>query len=180
VIASPLVFLVDDPTEPLSLGADRHDGEGLATRGVPLIEAGVLQGFLHNTYTGRRAGAASTASAVRGYRSTPGAGAQALALAPGSGTLDELVGQVDHGVLVQSMSGLHSGVNPTSGDFSVGVEGLLIRNGQRAEPIREATLASTIQRLLLDVRAVGAEREWTPGGTASSPVVIEAVTLSGA
>ena len=179
VIASPLVFLVDDPTEPLSLGADQHDGEGLATRRVTLIEAGVLQGFLHNTYTGRRAGAVSTASAVRGYRSTPGAGAQALALAPGSGTLDELIAQVDHGVLVQSMSGLHSGVNPTSGDFSVGVEGLLIRNGQRAEPIREATLASTIQRLLLDVRAIGAEREWTPGGTASSPVVIDAVTLSG-
>ena len=77
------------------------------------------------------------------------------------------------------MSGLHSGVNPTSGDFSVGVEGLLIRGGQLAEPIREATLASTIQRLLLDVLAIGGEREWTPGGTAASPVVIDAVTLSG-
>jgi PmbA protein len=179
-IASPLLFLVDDPTDPLSLGADDHDGEGLATRRNPLISAGVLDGFLHNTYTGRRSGTASTASAVRGYRTTPGAGAQALALAPGTGTIDELVAQVDHGVLVQSMSGVHSGVNPTSGDFSVGVEGLLIRDGQLAEPIREATLASTIQRLLLDVRAVGAEREWTPGGTAASPVVIDAVTLSGA
>jgi len=178
-IASPLVFLVDDATDPRSLGADQHDGEGLATRRVPLIEGGILQGFLHNTYTGRRAGTASTASAVRGYRSTPGAGAQALALAPGSGTMEELIAGVDHGVLVQSMSGLHSGVNPTSGDFSVGVEGLMIRNGQRAEPIREATLASTIQRLLLDVTAVGGEREWTPGGSAASPVVIEAVTLSG-
>lgn len=179
-IASPLVFLVDDPTDPLSLGADDHDGEGLATRRNPLISAGVLDGFLHNTYTGRRSGTASTASAVRGYRSTPGAGAQALALAPGAGTLDELVQSVDNGVLVQSMSGVHSGVNPTSGDFSVGVEGLLIRNGRLAEPIREATLASTIQRLLLDVRAIGSEREWTPGGTAASPMVIDAVTLSGA
>jgi len=178
-IASPLVVLVDDPTDPLSLGADQHDGEGLATRRVPLISDGVLQGFLHNTYTGRRAGVPSTASAVRGYRSTPGAGASALALAPGSGSLDSLIAGVDHGVLVQSMSGLHSGVNPTSGDFSVGVEGLMIRAGSLAEPIREATLASTIQRLLLDVRAVGGEREWTPGGTAASPVVIDAVTLSG-
>jgi PmbA protein len=93
--------------------------------------------------------------------------------------MSELVASVDHGVLVQSMSGLHSGVNPTSGDFSVGVEGLMIRGGAPAEPIREATLASTIQRLLLDVRAVGGEREWTPGGTAASPVVIDAVTLSG-
>jgi PmbA protein len=178
-IAAPLVHLVDDPTDPQSLGADAHDGEGLATRAVPLIEAGVLQGFLHNTYTGRRSGTASTASAVRGYRSTPGVGAQALALAPGTGTLEELVAGVEHGILVQSMTGLHSGVNTTSGDFSVGAEGLMIRDGQLAEPVREATVASTIQRLLLDIRAVGAEREWTPGGTAASPLVVDDVTLSG-
>jgi PmbA protein len=178
-IASPLVTLVDDPTDPLSLGADSHDGEGLATRRIPLIEAGVLGGFLHNTMTGRRAGVPSTASAVRGFRSTPGVGAQALAVTPGSGTLDELIAAVDHGVLVQSMTGLHSGVNVVSGDFSVGIEGLMVRDGARAEPIREATVASTLQRLLLDVAAVGGEREWTPGGTGAAALVIPGVTLSG-
>jgi PmbA protein len=178
-IASPLITLVDDPTDPLSLGADSHDGEGLATRRVPLIVDGVLDGFLHNTMTGRRAGVPSTASAVRGYRSTPGVGAQALALATGTGSLDDLVAAVDHGVLVQSMTGLHSGVNPVSGDFSVGVEGLMVRGGQRAEPIREATIASTLQRLLLDVSAVGGEREWTPGGTGAAALVIPGVMLSG-
>jgi PmbA protein len=178
-IASPLVTLVDDPTDPMSLGADSHDGEGLATRRVPLIVDGVLQGFLHNTMTGRRAGVPSTASAVRGYRSTPGVGAQALALATGAGSLDDLVAAVDEGVLVQSMTGLHSGVNPVSGDFSVGVEGLMVRHGQRAQPIREATIASTLQRLLLDVSAVGGEREWTPGGTGAAALVIPGVMLSG-
>ena len=178
-IASPLVTLVDDPTDPASLGADTHDGEGLATRRIALIESGVLAGFLHNTMTGRRAGVPSTASAVRGFRSTPGVGAQALAIATGEGTLDELIAGVDHGVLVQSMTGLHSGVNPVSGDFSVGVEGLMLRGGARAEPIREATVASTLQRLLLDVAAVGGEREWTPGGTGAAALVIPGVTLSG-
>jgi len=81
---------------------------------------------------------------------------------------------------VQAMSGLHSGVNPVSGDFSVGVEGLMVRNGARAEPIREATVASTLQRLLLDVAAVGGEIEWTPGGTGAAALVIPGVTLSGA
>jgi PmbA protein len=179
-IASPLLTLVDDPTDPASLGADSHDGEGLATRRVPLIEGGVLQGYLHNTATGRRAGVPSTASAVRGYRSTPGVGAQALAVSLGSGTLDELVAGVDQGVLVQSMTGLHSGVNPVSGDFSVGIEGVMVRGGALAEPVREATVASTLQRLLLDVSAVGGEREWTPGGTGAAALVIPNVTLSGA
>ena len=134
-IASPLLTLHDDPTDPRSLGADTHDGEGLATRRVPLVEDGVLQGFLHNTMTGRRAGVPSTASAVRGFRTTPGVGAQALVVGLGEGTLEDLVSEVDHGLLVQSMSGLHSGVNPVSGDFSVGVEGLLVRDGALAEPV---------------------------------------------
>ena len=88
-------------------------------------------------------------------------------MATGEGTLDELLAGVDHGVLVQSMTGLHSGVNPVSGDFSVGVEGLMVRR-RRAEPIREATMASTFQRLLLDVAAVGGDLEWLLGGTGAA------------
>lgn len=48
-------------------------------------------------------------------------------------------------------AGSTRGVNPVSGDFSVGADGLMIRNGAIAEPVREMTLASTIQRLLLDI-----------------------------
>ena len=179
-IASPLVDLVEDPTDGRSLGAGPYDGEGLACRRTPLIESGVLRGFLHNSYTGRRSGAGSTGSAARGYGSTPGVGCRALAVAPGSGSLDELVAGVDQGLLVQSMTGLHSGVNPVSGDFSVGVDGLMVRDGRVAEPVREATIASTLQRMLLDVRAVGDDLEWLPGGTAAATLVIDGVALSGA
>ena len=66
-----------------------------------------------------------------------------------------------------------------SGDFSVGAEGLLIRDGQRAEPVREVTLASTLQRLLLGIEAVGADLEWLPGGTGAVSLVIGDVALGG-
>jgi PmbA protein len=178
-IASPLLSLVDDPTDERSWGADPFDGEGLATRRNELITGGVLQGFLHNSYSGRRAHLASTGSAVRGYSSTPGVGCQALAIAPGAGDLDDLVSQVDRGLLVKSLTGLHSGVNSVSGDFSVGAEGLMIRDGAVGEPVREITIASTLQRLLLDVVAVGADLEWRPSGTCAATLVIADVALSG-
>lgn len=178
-IASPLLTLVDDPTDARSMGADAFDGEGLATRRNPLISGGVLDRFLHNTYSGRRAGSASTGSAVRGARSTPGVGCQALAVEPGTGSLDELIGALDTGFLVQSLTGLHSGVNAVSGDFSVGAEGLMIRDGALAEPVREVTIASTLQRMLLDIRALGADLEWLPGGTGASTLVIGDLALSG-
>ena len=178
-IASPLFSLVDDPTNPASLGADTHDGEGLACRRTPLVVSGVLGGFLHNSYTARRAGTVSTGSAVRGSRSLPGVGAQALAVEPGTRSASALLAEIDQGVLVQSMAGLHSGVNPISGDFSVGADGLMIRGGELAEPIREATIASTLQRMLLDIEAVGAELEWLPSGTGAPALVIGDVALSG-
>jgi PmbA protein len=179
-IASPLLTFVDDPTDARSLGAETHDGEGLACRRNQLVVDGVLQGFLHNTYTGRRSGTASTGSAQRGISSTPGVGAGALAVAPGTGTHAEVLAGVDNGLFVTSMAGLHSGVNPVSGDFSVGVEGLMVRGGALAEPVREATIASTLQRLLLDISAVGADLEWLPDGTGGVTLVIPDVALSGA
>jgi PmbA protein len=180
IVAAPALTFLDDPTDVRSLGADSHDGEGLACRPVPLVTDGVLQGFLHDSYTGRRSGNGSTGSALRGTRGLPSPGLHALSVRPGAGTMDELIGGVDLGLLVFSLAGLHSGVNSVSGDFSVGVEGRMIRNGQLAEPVNECTIASTLQRLLLDVRAVGADVAHLPSGVSTPPVVIGGVALSGA
>lgn len=178
-VASPLLSLTDDPTDPDAFGAGPCDGEGLATRRNELIGAGVLQRFLHNSYTGRRFGAASTGSAVRGFASVPGVGCMALAAVPGASDPAELVAGIADGVLVQEVSGLHSGVNLVSGDFSTGAEGLRIRDGELAEPIREFTVASTLQRMLLDVVAVGNDLTRLPMTAAGVTLVVADVTVSG-
>ena len=104
----------------------------------------------------------------------------ALQLAPGTQTQEELIAGIEEGVLIQSVQGLHSGVNPISGDFSTGASGLMIRNGKTAEPIREFTIASTLQRMLLDVSAVGNDVDWLPMRAAGVSMVIADVTMSGA
>lgn len=178
-IATPALTLVDDPTDHRSYAADTFDGEGLACRRNELVVDGVLQGFLYDSASGRRAGRPSTGSAVRGVTSTPSVGCQALAVAPGVGTFDSLLAGIDNGVYLQSMTGLHSGVNLVSGDISVGIEGLMVRNGELSEPVREVTIASTLQRMLLDIVAVGADVEWLPGGTGCPTLVIADVMLGG-
>jgi PmbA protein len=175
--------LIDQPTNPMAFGATPIDAEGLATRELPLISGGVLQGFVHNTVTARRMGngARSTGSAVRGgFKSTPGVGCRALTVAPGTHSQAEILKQIGNGVLVQSVSGIHSGVNPVSGDFSVGAEGLLIENGELGAPIREFTIASTLQRMLMEILAVGNDLEWLPGGSAGVSLAIDGMSLSGA
>ena len=102
-----------------------------------------------------------------------------MSLRPGEGTQAELIAAIDDGILVQSVSGLHSGVNTVSGDFSTGAEGLRIRDGAVTEPVREFTIASTIQRMLKDVQAVGADLEWLPMRAAGVTLVVADVTVSG-
>lgn len=179
-VAAPALTLVDDPTRVESLGSEEIDGEGLACRPNDLLRDGVLQGFLRDSYTGRRTGLGSTASAVRGTRSLPGVGAQLLVMTPGTRSLEELIGGTEHGLFVNSFTGLHSGVNAVSGDFSVGADGLMIRHGELAEPVRELTLASTIQRMLLDIAEVGGDLEWLPSGHGAASLVVRDVAVSGA
>jgi len=180
-VANPLVTLVDDPTNPLAYTATDLDGEGLAARRNSLIDAGVLQAFVHNSYSARRAGARSTGNAVRGgFKGTPGVGCLALQLQPGTRDQATLIADIDDGVLVQSVQGLHSGVNSISGDFSVGASGFLINNGTVGAPIREFTIASTLQRMLLDVAEIGNDVDWLPMSAAGVTIAIRDVTLSGA
>jgi PmbA protein len=180
LVAADFFTLVDDPTNPLAYSATDVDGEGLATRRNVLIENGVLQRFVQSSYSGRRNGTASTGNGVRGgYGGLPGCGCMAVQITPGTRSQAELIAGIDHGVLIQSVQGLHSGVNSVSGDFSTGASGLMIRNGQLAEPVREFTIASTLQRMLLDVAEVGADVDWLPSSSMGVSLVVNDVTISG-
>jgi PmbA protein len=179
-VAASIVTLIDDPTDQRAYTATDVDGEGLAARRNPLIEQGELRQFVHSSYSARRAGTTSTGNAVRGgFRGTPGVGALALQLVPGTRSQDELIADVDDGLLVQSVSGIHSGVNPISGDFSTGAAGLLISGGELGAPVREFTIASTLQRMLLDVVEIGGDVDWLPMRAAGVSLVIRDVTMSG-
>jgi PmbA protein len=180
-VASPIFTLVDDPTNPKAYTATDIDGEGLAARRNALIEQGVLRGFVHSSYSARRAGTKSTGNAVRGgFKGSPGVGCLAMQLEPGTRSQAELVADVDDGVLIQSVQGLHSGVNAISGDFSTGASGLLISNGQLGGPVREFTIASTLQRMLQDIVEVGDDVDWLPMRAAGVSLVIRDVMMSGA
>lgn len=180
-VADARITLVDDPTNPLAYTATDIDGEGLAARRNVLIENGVLKKFVHSSYSARRLNTVSTGNAVRGgFAGSPGVGCIAMQLTPGTKSQSELIAEVEDGVWVQMVQGLHSGVNPISGDFSTGASGLLITNGQVGAPVREFTIASTLQRMLLDVVALGNDVDWLPSRAAGLTMVIRDVTMSGA
>ena len=180
-VGAARVTVIDDPTDARFLTAATHDAEGVPCRRNDLIVDGVLQGFLHNTYTARRASTITTASAARGgFRSTPGVSARAVRFVPGVKSAAEVMASVPEALYVQAVHGIHSGTNPISGDFSVGAEGLMVRNGAWCEPVREVTIASTVPRILLDIAEVGSDLTFLPGGAAGLTLLVSEMTMSGA
>ena len=173
-IGSPIVNLIEDPTNPQAFGATPFDSEGVPTRRVNLVTAGVLEGYLHNVTTARRGKTVTTGSALGS-----GVGARAAYLRPGPLSVEELFASVPHALYVQSVSGVHSGTSTVSGDFSVGAEGLMVRDGVFAEAVREATIASTLPRILLDIIQIGSDLTWLPGGGAGMTVLVSDMMLSG-
>jgi PmbA protein len=179
-VAALGVTLVDDPTDSRAFGAATHDGEGLACRRNVLLSDGVLRMFVYDTVSAKRAGTVSTGSAVRGgFAGTPSAGCRALVLTPGHKTAEQILAAVGEGLYVQSVSGVHSGVNPVSGDFSVGAEGLMIAGGSLGQPVREVTVASTLQRMLQSVVEIGADLRWLPGVAAGQTLAVADMALGG-
>jgi PmbA protein len=181
-VASGAFALFDDGRDPEGPASAPFDAEGVPRRRTGLIEDGRLRSYLFDTYTANREGTSSTGSASRqGYQSLPSVSTSNLVVAPGSLTLEQLLAEAGEGVYVTDVAGLHSGVNPVTGVFSVGASGRMIRAGALAEPVREFTIAGELVAMLRAVSAAGAEPRWVPfGGSVSTPpLLVGEMAISG-
>jgi PmbA protein len=181
-VADPVFKLSDDGLAEGGLATAPFDGEGSPRRRTELIESGRLQSFLFDARTGRKAGRTTTGNAARGsYRSPPSVSTSNLVLDEGDASLEELARRAGDGLYVASVAGLHSGVNPVSGTFSVGATGRLIEGGELGQPVPEVTVASDLVSMLRAVQAVGGPGRWVPfgGSVRCAPVLIGEMAVSG-
>lgn len=181
-VAEAAFVLVDDGRHPEGPSSAPFDGEGSATRRTPLVEDGRLAAYLYDARTARKDGREPTANAVRSsYRSPPSVGTSNLLIEPGEETLEELVARAGEGLYVTDVAGLHSGVNPVSGTFSVGASGRLIEGGELGAPVREITIASDLVGMLRAVAGVGSQTRWVPlgGSVRAAPLLVGEMAVSG-
>ncbi len=154
-VASPLVSVVDDPLLPRAPGSRPFDGEGLATKRNVVIEGGVLTGYLCDSYSGRKLGRPSTASASRGASGGVGESTSNFILQPGSATREDIIADTPRGLYVTSMMGF--GYNAVTGDFSRGAAGFWIENGKLTHPVGEVTISLNFDDLLKRIDALGSD-----------------------
>ncbi|HNY64496.1 MAG TPA: TldD/PmbA family protein [Deltaproteobacteria bacterium] len=174
---SPMITLYDDALDGRAADACPFDGEGVETRRTVLAEKGTVLAFIYDTYWGNAAGRSSTGNSVRGgYRSTPSAGVRHLVLEPGERSIAQEVGGIARVLKITDIMGMHT-ANPITGEFSVGVNGILLERGEPAYPVREAAISGNIYQLFSNVAAVGTDpREF--GNVLCPSILIESIDVS--
>ena len=155
-VASENLTIVDDGVFPGGLRTWAFDGEGAPHQKTPIIDQGILLGFLYDNYSAKKEGKESTGNAGRaGYLSTPGVDTTNFHVLPGTKTADEMLREVDDGLIVYYLQGAHSS-NPVSGEFSVvATPAWKIKNGEITHCSRGVMLAGNIFEVLKNVTLVG-------------------------
>ena len=178
-VASEHVTIYDDGLFPGGLRTWAFDGEGVPQQKTPLIEKGVLRGFLYDNYAAKKEGLESTGNASRaGYLSTPTIEATNFHMTPGNKTADELIREVDDGLLIYYLQGAHSS-NPVSGEFSVvATPAWKIKKGEVAHATRGVMLAGNIFEAFKNVSIV-ANNERKMGQLIAPWILVENVRVIG-
>ena len=170
------ITIIDDPHIIRGHGSRPWDGEGVTTKSHKLIDQGKLTTWLLNSSTAKQLGLETTGHASRGIGSPPGVGSTNTYLVAGTKTPTDLMTQAGNGLWVAEMFG--PSFNQNTGDYSVGVAGFEIVNGERGSPVSEVTVAGNLKEMFKTM--VPANDLIFDGATVSPSLLIESLTLAGA
>jgi PmbA protein len=160
-VASELMSVEDNGIIEKGYASQSFDDEGGARRNTPLIRDGVVESFLYDSLWGNKVGTESTGNStrkdvtgLRTYSSEPIIGTTNVVVKPGDRSFEQLVSEVDEGILVYSIIGAHTS-NAASGAFSIAGQTVFrIEHGEIAYPVKEAMIGGSLTQLLSKVSGV--------------------------
>ena len=176
-IASRKITIEDKPLK-RNVFARWFDDEGVATYNKAIVKNGVLQTYLYNLTTAAKEGVESTGNASRGG-SKMGIGTFFVELKPGRKSQEELFQEIGNGVYITSVQGLHAGLNPQSGNFSLQSTGFLVKNGKRDRALDVITVSGNLMDIFKDVTEVGSDVRVFPSGTSCPSLLVKKIVVSG-
>lgn len=184
-IASDIVTLTDDPMYSDAPVKCTFDAEGVATYKKNVIEQGVFCTMLHNLKTAANAGVRTTGNGFKAsYAATVGIHPYSFFINPGKASREELFSEVENGIYITELAGMHAGANPTTGDFSLAASGFVIEHGKKAAPVKGITVSGNFFTLLKSIVRVGEDLKFSPFALGSSrcgspSVIVEDVAVAG-
>ncbi len=175
-VAGENITIIDDGALPGGFGSHPFDGEGVPSRRTVVIEKGILHSYLLNTYTARKLGMATTGNAARGLAGNPVISTGNFFLEKGTRSPQEIIADIKRGLYVIEFLGF--GVNLVTGDFSRGVSGLWIENGEFTYAVEEVTVGGNLRQMLNNISEIGNDLEFR-SSVAAPTIRIDGMTIAG-
>lgn len=180
IIASDIVSIIDDPLMDNGLASAPFDDEGVATFKKEIVSKGVLNTLLHNLKTANKANLKTTGNGFKSSYSSPvSVEPTNFYIEKGMKTLEELMNELDEGVIITDFAGLHSGANSITGDFSLASKGFYIKDGRKIYPIDQITVAGNFFELLKNIKDIGNDLNFPISSIGSPSVVVEGLSIAG-
>ncbi|KQL36517.1 TldD/PmbA family protein [Psychrobacillus sp. FJAT-21963] len=178
-VANDLFTLLDDPFHPEAVAGSNFDGEGVATKRRTIVSNGILETLLHNRKTAKMEGSETTGHAHKpSYKSTLTVAPLNMYIAPGERAKEDLISSLAEGVLITGLSGLHSGTNVISGDFSVAATGFHIKDGKISSAVKQMTIAGNFFDLIKGIEEIGTDLHFLPGGYGSPSLHVKELSVT--
>ncbi|CEO04814.1 modulator of DNA gyrase [[Clostridium] sordellii] len=179
-IASDIVSIIDDPLMDDGLASAPFDDEGVATFKKEIVSKGILNTLLHNLKTANKANLKTTGNGFKSSYSSPvSVEPTNFYIEKGMKTLEELMNELDEGVIITDFAGLHSGANSITGDFSLASKGFYIKDGRKIYPIDQITVAGNFFELLKNIKDIGNDLNFPISSIGSPSVVVEGLSIAG-
>ncbi|MBV1878507.1 MAG: TldD/PmbA family protein [Pseudomonadales bacterium] len=169
IIADTRLTIYDQPENLSGFGYTLFDAEGTAAKKTALVTDGLLQSLVHNSVTAAHFDISTTGHASRGPKSTLGVALHQMEIAAGTDPSNTLY-QGEY-LLLTDLTGLHSGANPISGNFSFGASGFLCKGGEQIQPVRGITVAGNFYEMLKEIACIGDKQTWNWQRTALMPSI---------
>lgn len=180
MVASSLVTIVDDPLMEDGLASAPFDDEGVATFTKELIYEGKLNTLLHNLKTAHKQGVKSTGNGFKAsYASPVNVSESNLYLRAGEKSFEDLMKEINEGIIITDLAGLHSGANTVSGDFSLAAKGFYVKNGEKTFPVEQITVAGNYFDLLKNITAIGNDLKFPLSNVGSPSVIAKGLSIAG-
>ena len=163
---SDKLTIIDDPLIKRGLASRHYDGEGISAKALPIIDNGLVRNLYVDTYYGRKGDMAPTTGSPSNRR-----------VGLGEHSLEQLLAEVGNGVYVTSWLG--GNADATTGDFSLGLRGHMIENGQIGRPVGEMNVTGNLLDLFKQLELVGND-PYPYSSTLAPSLVFSNVDFSGA
>lgn len=183
-IANSDLSIIDNPHLENKMASRSFDSEGVPTQVKKIVESGQLKTFLHNLKTANKDQVKSTGNAMRySYKSSVTIAPSNFYVEAGHTTNEEMIRSIDKGLYIVSLEGMHAGINPVSGDFSLAAKGFLVEKGKKTRPVNQITVSGNFLKMIQEIEVIGKDLEFgLPSGASiygAPSIKVKSLTISG-